>query len=364
MRSRNVSKGHLPAAILLIASGPSGALADTVLYTSSNASAGNAVIEIGQADDGSLSILGSYPTGGAGTDTGLGNQGAIAVDGDFLFVINAGSDEVSSFRRLDTGLSLVSTVPSGGARPVSLTVDRDVLYVLNAGSDNIAGFFVSEEGALSAISGSSRPLSGVGTAPAQISFSKDGRVLVVTEKATNNLLSFPVRRDGLTGSAQVFPSPGQTPFGFAVTKGRRILVSEAAGGAAGASSVTSWRVSPQATLTVLDPVEPTLQAAACWVAVTPDGRFAFTTNTGSGTISAYRVRGDDLSLVDADGQAASTGPGSAPIDMVISPDGRFLHSLNGGADEIGSFRIGQDGSLTPVGTLPGLPDRATGLASG
>ncbi len=363
MNSRTASKGRLAAAVLLTAAAPAGVLADTVLYTSSNASAGNAVIEIAQADDGSLSIRGSYPTGGAGTDGGLGNQGAIALDGEFLFVINAGSDEVSSFRRLDTGLSLVSTVPSGGTRPVSLTVDRDVLYVLNGGSDSIAGFFISEEGALSPIAGSSRPLSGANTAPAQISFTKDGRVLVVTERATNRLVSFPVLRDGLTGPAQVVASPGQTPFGFAVTKGRRILVSEAAGGAAGASSVTAWRVSPHGNLSVLDPVEPTLQTAACWVAITPDGRYAFTTNTGSGTITAYRVRGDELSLVDPDGLAANTGAGSAPIDMAISPDGRFLHSLNGGTDEIGSFRIGKDGSLTPVGTLAGLPDRATGLVS-
>ena len=358
----NTRRGYA-ATVALAVLGTGGAYADTTLYTSSNGAAGNAVIVIEQAPDGVLSLAETYPTGGTGTGGGLGNQGAIAIDDDFLFVINAGSDEVSAFRRLADSLELVGTVPSGGTRPVSVTVDRDVVYVVNAGSDNIAGFRVAESGALSPIAGSTRPLSGTGTGAAQIGFSKDGRVLVVTERATNNVSTWAVERDGLPGIYQVFASPGATPFGFTFTKGRRLLVSEAAGGAAGASSVSSWKVSPGGSLTLLDPVVPTLQSAACWVAVTPNGRFAYTTNTASGSLTAYSVRGDRLDLLDVDGLAASTGAGTAPIDLAISPDGEFLHTLNAGTDEIASFRIRRDGSLESRGILPGLPDGATGLVA-
>ena len=96
--------------------------------------------------------------------------------------------------------------------------------------------------------------------------------------------------------------------------------------------------------------------------MTPNGRFAYTTNTASGTVSAYRIKGDDLTLVDADGIAANVGAGTAPIDMVVSADGRYLHTLNTGNDTITTFRISNRGTLTAVGSLGGLPDRATGLA--
>ena len=335
-------------------------LADTV-YTASNAPEGNEVLRFDQSADGVLQLVAAYPTGGLGSGGGLGNQGAIAADEDFLYVIDAGSDEVSVLRFDDASLELVDRVSSGGIRPVSLSVDRGILYVVNAGSDNIAGFEVSAEGQLEPIPGSVQSLSTTGTAPAQISFSKDGRTLIVTEKATQRVVTFVVDRNGAAGPATAFDSPGATPFGFALTSGRRVLVSEAAGGAANASSVTSWKLSPDGELAVLDPVAPTLQSAACWVAVTPNGRFAYTTNTASGSVSAFRIQGDRLINQDADGVAASAGDGSAPIDMSVTPDGRFLHTLNTGTDTITTFRIANDGSLDPVASIGNIPDRATGL---
>lgn len=358
--NRAFSHGLAAATTLLLLAGA--AKADTTVYTASNLASGNSVLQLAQSENGTLEHVAEYATGGLGTGSGLGNQGAIAIDDEFLFVVDAGSNEISAFRFEDDGLVFTDRVDSGGIRPVSLTVDRDVVYVVNAGSDNIAGFAVDGNGALSPLPGSSRPLSSTGTAPAQIGFSQGGRSLIVTEKATNNVTTYEVGRDGSAGQPRVFSSPGGTPFGFALTKGRRVLVSEAAGGAPGLSSVTAWKVSPTGILAVLDPVEPTLQTAACWVAVTPNGRFAFTTNTGSGSISAYRVDGDNLTLVDADGIAADVGPGTAPIDMVVSADGRYLHTLNTGTDTISTFRIGKAGELVAVGTLDGIPDRATGLA--
>lgn len=352
---------RIAAAAALLTAGAGAVNADTTLYTSSNLADGNSVLIFEQTDNGTLGLVAEYPTGGQGTGGGLGNQGAIAHEGEYLFVVNAGSSEISSLRITEQGLELVSIVSSGGERPVSVTVDRGIVYVVNAGSDNIAGFTVADGGYLSPIAGSSQPLSTSGTGPAQISFTRDGRVLVVTEKATNRIVTYPVDRSGIAGAPNAVDSPGMTPFGFAVTKGRRILVSEAAGGAPGLSSVTAWKVAPTGGLKLLDPTEPTLQTAACWVAVTPNGRFAYTTNTGSGNVSAYRVEGDNLTLLDSDGNAGSTGPGSAPIDMAVTRDGSYLHVLDVANDAIVTFGIANDGSLTAVGSIAGLPDRATGL---
>ncbi|MFH0344890.1 MAG: beta-propeller fold lactonase family protein [Chromatiales bacterium] len=112
---------------------------------------------------------------------------------------------------------------------------------------------------------------------------------------------------------------------------------------------------------MISPAVPTEQTAACWVALTPDGRLAFTTNTGSGTISAFRIRfSGQLSLIDPD--AGNTGAASAPIDLALSPAGRFIFVLNSGNETIASLRVGASGQLDPVATIDNLPDGANGIA--
>src|SRR5688572_27118475 len=103
------------------------------LYTMSNAADANAVLVFERGPDGRLAPAGVYPTGGTGTGGGLGNQGAVILDEEQkrLFVVNAGSDEISVFAVRRHGLHFLQTVPSRGDRPVSLTLDDNLLYVLN-----------------------------------------------------------------------------------------------------------------------------------------------------------------------------------------------------------------------------------------
>lgn len=330
-----------------------------VVYTASNATAGNEVLAFKQRRDGSLQPLGSIPTGGRGSGGGLGNQGAIASDGEHLFAVNAGSDDLSVFRVTRSGLRHVDTIASGGVRPISVTVHRDLVYVLNAGSDSIAGFRLNRHGTLRVLQGSEHSLSGTATDPAQIQFSADGDTLIVTEKATNNLVLFALGHRGVPVDRTIVPSLGQTPFGFALGKGRQVIVSEAAGGATNASSVSSYWLGRDGDLRVLDATDPTLQSAACWVVVTPDGRFAYVTNTGSGTVSGFRIVAGRLVRLNRDGITATVG--TAPIDMALSRDGRVLHVLNSGSRTIATFRILRGGQLERAGELAGLPAGANGL---
>ena len=94
------------------------------------------------------------------------------------------------------------------------------------------------------------------------------------------------------------------------------------------------------------------------------GRFAYTTNTGSGSISGYDIDHDGtLTLLNPDGRTADTGVGSAPTDLARSEDGRFLCVRNSAAHGMGAFRVRQNGQLEPVGTIGGLPAGANGLAA-
>jgi 6-phosphogluconolactonase (cycloisomerase 2 family) len=337
---------------------------DGAVYTLSNAADGNRVLVFARGRDGRLSPAGSEGTGGNGTGAGLGSQGALVLTPNerWLLAVNAGSNSVSVLEVRRGGVRLIDVEPSGGIRPISVTEHRGVVYVLNAGSDSLAGFRLSHRGRLTPIPRSTRPLSQAGADPAQVEFSPDGDTLVVTEKATNRILTFPVSRHGLAGRARVHDSSGQTPFGFAFGRRGHLIVSEAFGGAVDASAVSSYRLGGHGELALITPSVGTTETAACWVVVTPGGRYAFVTNTGSGSISAYAVDFDgSLELLD-DGRTGVTGDGSMPIDVTLA-DGRFLYEVNSGTHTIGAFRVRPDGGLDPLPFLEGLPPAAVGIAA-
>jgi 6-phosphogluconolactonase (cycloisomerase 2 family) len=101
--------------------------------------------------------------------------------------VNAGSNSISRFAVRHNGLELEATVSSGGVMPISLTVHDHLLYVLNAGgTPNITGFSTDHDG-LTAIPSSTRPMGPGAASPAQISFDRDGHVLVITEKASSSI---------------------------------------------------------------------------------------------------------------------------------------------------------------------------------
>jgi len=332
-----------------------------------NAAGGNAVMAFLRATDGSLTVANTYPTGGLGLGAGLGNQGGVALsdDGRWLFAVNAGSNELTVFSVTKAGLQRVQTVYSEGVRPVSVTSNDGLVYVLNAGSDSIAGFKMGRQGGLVAITNSYRPLSGSGTAPAQIQFSPDGRDLVISEKATNKLVVYEMVRDGMPEDRPtIIDSVGPTPFGFEFGKHHNLFVSEAAGGAANASSVSSYHLTRDDSLKLIDGMVPTGLTAACWIVVTPDGRFLYAADAGSGAIRGYQIDpSGNLTLLDANGITASTGAGSVPIDLAISENGHFLYALSTANQMIFEFRIQADGGLTPIGTLGDIPDHANGLVA-
>lgn len=335
-----------------------------MVYTLSNATSGNAVLAFEQRGD-TLVPAGSFPTQGVGSGSGLGNQGAIVLsdDGETLLAVNAGSDEVSVFRVHDNGLTLADKVSSGGVRPISIAVHEDWVYVLNAGGSgigNITGFVLTSRDTLKPIPGSTRPLSGPATAPAQVEFNPEGDTLVVTEKATRIIDTYTVDENGVADGPVSQPSSGVTPFGFSFNKRGVLIVSEAFGGTANASAVSSYTLRNGA-LVLRSGSVPDFQSAACWIVVTKNGKFAYTSNTGSNNISSYRV-GRDGTLTLLVAVAVSTG--AAPIDMALNRNSKFLYVLNATARSIDVFRVDRsNGQLSPVTSVSGLPAGANGLVA-
>ena len=102
------------------------------------------------------------------------------------------------------GLRLADREPSGGDRPISVTVHDGLVYVVNAGgTSNVTGFRLGRRGDLVPARGLHPSPHRRRCRPGAGEFSPDGDTLVVTEKNTNVIDAFPVRRDGRLGAPAV-----------------------------------------------------------------------------------------------------------------------------------------------------------------
>ena len=342
------------------------------VFVMTNAADRNEIIAFKRNADGSLQEGHKFSTGGRGSGgliDPLGSQGSLTLtqDHSFLLAVNAGSGDISVFRVHGAMLSLTDRVPCGGSEPVAIAQHGDLVYVVNAGgSSNATGFRLEQNGRLKPIPDSIAFLTTSNSGAASLSFSPDGHFLLVTEKITNHIDGFHIQTDGTLGPIVVNPSLGPGAFAVLFAPNGAALVSETGpAGGHNAAAISSYAVLPNATLSAISTSVPTLGAASCWQAVTPDGRFVYTANTGSSTISGFAIAANGA-LTPLGGTIVATLPGgSLDLDSAISTDGRFLYTLDSGTGTVSIFGINQDGTLTSLGEAGGLSASAgfQGLAA-
>jgi len=331
------------------------------VFVMTNAADRNEIIAYKRNTDGSLEEGRRFPTGSrgsGGTTDPLASQGSLTLtqDHSFLLAVNAGSGNISVFRVHGANLSLVDRVPCGGSEPVAVAQHGNLVYVVNAGgTSNVTGFRLDHTGRLRPIPDSIAFLSTGNSGAASLSFSADGQFLLVTEKLTNIIDAFHIQIDGTLGPIVVNPSVGAGAFAVLFAPNGAALVSETGptGGHNGAA-ISSYAVGANGTLSAISASVPTLAAGTCWQEVTPDGRFVYTSNSGSSTISGFSI-GADGALTPLSGTVVATLPsGSVNLDIAINADGKFLYTLNSGTGTVNIFGINQDGSLTSLGDVGGL----------
>jgi 6-phosphogluconolactonase (cycloisomerase 2 family) len=336
------------------------------VFVSTNGINGNGVVAFARAADGSLSYTGTFPTGGVGiggTNDPLFSQFALALseNAKFLVVVNAGSNDVSSFAVDGGSLTLIDRASSGGVRPVSVSISNGVVYALNTLSNTIGVIAMASDGSLTALTDLTKALSAGASGAAEVRASPTGDRLVVTERVSNRLETFAIRADGSLGDGVVTPSAGTTPFGFDFTQRGQVIVSEAASG-----SASSYTPNADGSLTVVSAVAPTLQRAPCWLIVNNSGRFAYTANAGTSNITGFAIdaHGALTRLTDS-GVSGDLGAGANPLDLDMSRNGNFLYVFKNGTGTIGAFSVAGDGSLTAMPDTPGLVARGgyMGLAA-
>lgn len=391
------------------------ALADDIIYVATNKTQDNTISAFHQ-EKGQYMLLGEYKTGGKGTgdlevpalqkdpahplangdDPLISAYGITATkDGLFLLAVNAGDATVSLLKRnTDNSLTAVNTQPAGDKFPLSVAVSGNKVVVASVGEDNGKGSisaFLIEDGRLKSIQNSRRDLA---ARPSTIKFSSDGEHVVLSELVTGKIKTFAFSDNLSSEPTASIDSPREEesrfqaiPVGFDIKStedGDYILMSEARfltpdfklrsssdefKGSAQfphfswqTSSVSSYQLDDQGALKLVsgdvltgENVEGD-EIANCWVVLSKDGKYLWTANALSSSISLYEV-GDKgkLSLMDA----AAYKNNSEQLffgDITISSDGKQLYQLVGNQGKVLIFDIDEDNTLSLQGEARGLPE--------
>lgn len=375
-----------------------GDLREGAVYTMTNDRDGNAIVALARGQDGQLRRVGAFETGGKGSGTFedtinglvLGTPAGEAAPNNhieqagMLFATNARSHDITVFRVDADRLTRLSVTPSGGMKPVSVTVNRGVLYVLNSGeatddlmdsegkvipncttgTPSITGFRVDGQGRLTPIPGSTRRLSERGgSGCAQISFSPDGRNLVVTERlAMDEGMPGPMGDEGVIDvftrnpDGTLSPRPivtkatGEGPFGFTFTKAGQLITTEQFDGpmGPGRGAAATYAVGTGGALRPTSASVKNGGTDSCWVVATDNGRWAYATSFfGGGRLSIYSLQ-EGLRLVKDDVDEAVT---EGAADLSLSRDSRYLYQLNAFEGTINVFAVGEGGDLRRIQTV-------------
>jgi len=387
----------------------------------------NAIIHYRRSANGTLSEVERVATGGAGSGelspiyhTNRPNdfEGAASVvltpDRRFLFATNAGDNSVSSFAVNKEGrLTLLDVertgnTQGGGAKSVAYDPSSRTLFVVHTfGPDHLRLMSVDSEGKLTprperysvntmdwpnrvptmAVLSPDGKFLFVGTAFDELPSRKNpdgslilwiphnGALHVIASNAPDpdGIVVFRVGEDGALREPSFYDARGASPFYIAFLHNRpdTFLV-----GYAVSNGVSVGKVDANGKITVSAPV--TLDTSAgvpselCWLAVSPNDRWVFTTNFGYSDISSYRIDGNVLSIAKDPASPKVPGDGtfrgidgvvsSGPSDSWISPDGAYLYQIYGNASKLVGYATQPDGWLEEVTSVKIPYNSPEGLA--
>jgi 6-phosphogluconolactonase len=347
------------------------------LYVNDNTAGTNTIGGFDQHADGSLTTMAGSPfaAGGAGTGTIIGSQGSIqsTADGRWVLVVDAGSSQISVLGVGGDGTLTAapgSPVSSGGIEPVSIAVQGDLVYVANEGNgatgSNHTGFRLASDGRLTPLADSTVPLPPTAL-PGDVLFNGTGRNLIGVEVGTTDPSTFLIDSFLVGGDGRLTPAAGSPfaaeaagPFGseFSPADPHHLYVSNAHGGANN-GSVSAFSVNPNAKLkSITSSPFADGQTAPCWVEISRDGRYLFTVNTGSTTISSYRILANgSLTLIGS--TTFRSGTGIRPFDARLDAAGDHLYVVDAAIASVSGFSV-SGGSLTELASSPAvLPAGAT-----
>jgi hypothetical protein len=294
-----------------------------------------------------LSTQGKGGVGGNGHGIRQNDNGIVAV-------VNHGSGTVAVFRRAKGGLRFDSLVYTTSA-PVSIDFGNDHVYVAG---DTSVDSFVLHNNSIGGLDGTTTlELAGGAGVPAagstaEVGVISDTRLLVTlkTDPTPGTVDVVSLRNGAIESNAPTAvsgPAGSLTPFGFSVLHDGTALITLAHSNQDGLFRDGAFKT-----------VIGSGQFAPCWT--TKAGKYVFTVNTASGTISRLVTTGDNI-FIDSQAEVSVTTGAPSDADANGGIFGVIDHATN--QSHLTFFSYNAFGELKPLGgpiTL-GVPN-ANGIA--
>ena len=283
-------------------------------------------------------LVQTLPTHGKG-GVGGNARGVRQYRGEIFAAVNNGSNTVAIYRRDGDGLKFDKLVTTTSA-PVSVDFGNDHMYV--AGATTVDSFTLHHDHVDGMdgttwleLAGGGLPVNG---STAQVSILDERRLLVTlkTDPDPGTVDVVPLHEGAVTGVAPTAVSapPGSlTPFGFSVLHDGTALVTLAHSSQDGLFRDGAFTV-----------VVAAGQAAPCWT--TRVGKYVFTANTGSRTLSRLISTGSNIFV---DGAVAASIPTGAPSDLDAAAGILAVIDHAAGQSHLSLFTYNTFGELTANG---------------
>ena len=283
-----------------------------------------------------LQTLSTHGKGGVGGNA----RGVKQYNGELFAAVNNGSSTVAVFKRDGNGLKFDNLVMTTSA-PVSVDFGHDHLYV--AGATTVDSFVVHRNTVEWMDGTTTLELAGGGVPPngstAQVGVINERRLLVTlkTDPDPGTVDIVPLHDGAVTGAAPTAvsaPAGTLTPFGFSVYPDGTAVITLAHSSQDGLFRNGAFTS-----------VIAAGQAAPCWM--TRAGKYVFTANTGSKTISRLIGTGNNV-FVDSP-VAASIATGGAPSDIDADEGVLGVIDRAAGQSHLSLFTYNRFGELTAGG---------------
>lgn len=296
-------------------------------------------------------LLQTLSTNGKGGVSGNA-RGVKQFNGDLVAVVNYGSNSVSLFRRHASGLRLDRTVATSSA-PVSVDFGNHHMYV--AGATTIDSFAMHDDDVwkdgtapLQLVGGATPPAGST----AQVGVLNVSSLLVTlkTDPVPGTVDVVTLQNGAVTSATpQVVsvPAGSLTPFGFSVYPDGTAIITLAHSNQDGLfrNGAFTHVVS-----------SGTGANAPCWM--TRVGKYVFTANAASGTISRLVGTGNNIFV---DGGVAATLAGG-PTDLDAHQGVMAVLDKEGGISHLSMLSYNPSGELTPVADINLGVSNAEGVA--
>ena len=290
---------------------------------------------------------------------------ALSRDKRFLYAVHGDGDYATAFA-LDpaTGQAKVlNKGTTGGKNGVRQAVDPSgkFLVVANYSSGSVAVLAIQPDGSLKdhhqllALPGEPGPhkTEQASSHPHDAVFDPSGRFVLVPDKGLDRVFVF--RFDAATG--QLSPAePGSVKSRAGagprhVAFHPKLPIAWVLNELDSTTATYRWDAE-RGTLTPLQvtttlPTDFTGDSTASEIAVTPNGRFVYTSNRGHDSVAIYAADAKTGLLKSVGWQSTQ---GKVPRFIGLDPAGRFLHAANEQGDTVVTFRVDDNsGKLTPTG---------------